>query len=586
MLIKSILIENVLSIKNCFIEFPDSGLVLVDGWNYDDDSANGSGKTSIFNALSLALYGKLPRKITNSKIARKGSKGFKVVCAVNIGDSTLIIERTKPKDFSVTFDDKQVIWNQDQLDQFLGLNYSQFLLTTYRSQTEGANFLSLNDADKKDLFLTLIDLNKFDSAKESIDNNIKQLSKTIDDIKSKILSAKSKIEAYQDSLIDVSSLKQELNSLDPSNLQDKIKQLSQIQEPNLSSNKSLLDDLKLKLKDLAQQEREELSDRHKLDTLRDSLSSIEETINSKLTSVECPHCSNHFAIASGRTLKQQQIESLVNKKKEDINANISSLISKINSYPNFKQEVKATEDLILKTNLEYSTSREAFMSAKMELSELKSKISILESRRQSITESIARDSENREKIVALKQALEKLYLSLESKTNNVSYLEAISSILAPTGAPAYILDSIVELFNQMVSDILIDVWPNASYHLLTYKESKTGDTKSKMSERLTVGGVEVDVGSLSGGELACLSLATSLGLILTFESSTGNKINHVILDEQFENMDYANKERCLSVLQRYSTDRCFIIVDHSSEAKSSFNKILKIEKRNGISSVL
>ena len=39
MLIKSAEIFNILSIGNIKISFDDTGLKLIDGWNYDDDSA-------------------------------------------------------------------------------------------------------------------------------------------------------------------------------------------------------------------------------------------------------------------------------------------------------------------------------------------------------------------------------------------------------------------------------------------------------------------------------------------------------------------------------------------------------------------
>jgi DNA repair exonuclease SbcCD ATPase subunit len=74
MKVLSLKIENILSIKEAQVDFEDSGLILVEGWNYDDGRANGAGKTAIFNALSFALYGKLPRKITASEILRKGTR--------------------------------------------------------------------------------------------------------------------------------------------------------------------------------------------------------------------------------------------------------------------------------------------------------------------------------------------------------------------------------------------------------------------------------------------------------------------------------------------------------------------------------
>ena len=68
-------IKNILSISEIHYEFKESaGLVLLSGWNHDDQTANGAGKTSFINAISFALYGKAPRKITISDFLRKGQK--------------------------------------------------------------------------------------------------------------------------------------------------------------------------------------------------------------------------------------------------------------------------------------------------------------------------------------------------------------------------------------------------------------------------------------------------------------------------------------------------------------------------------
>jgi len=71
MQIKYIEIENILSIGHVKLEFGNTGLILLDGWNHDDDSANGAGKTAIPNALAFGIYDNMPRKISKSEIFRR-----------------------------------------------------------------------------------------------------------------------------------------------------------------------------------------------------------------------------------------------------------------------------------------------------------------------------------------------------------------------------------------------------------------------------------------------------------------------------------------------------------------------------------
>jgi DNA repair exonuclease SbcCD ATPase subunit len=128
--------------------------------------------------------------------------------------------------------------------------------------------------------------------------------------------------------------------------------------------------------------------------------------------------------------------------------------------------------------------------------------------------------------------------------------------------------------------------PNASYSLQSYKENKSGDIKAKFSDKLTIQGVERSIGSLSGGELRCLSLAVDFAVIDVVESTFGISINPIILDEPFEGLDSLNRERVIEILETLSAERQIWIVDHASEAKSMFSTVVKVEKKDGVSLIV
>ena len=96
MRIKSLKINNILSIADLELTFEDKGLVLIEGWNYDADRSNGAGKTAIGNALSFALYGKMPRNITATEILRKGCKEGYAEVVMETGGVEYTIKRSRP----------------------------------------------------------------------------------------------------------------------------------------------------------------------------------------------------------------------------------------------------------------------------------------------------------------------------------------------------------------------------------------------------------------------------------------------------------------------------------------------------------
>jgi DNA repair exonuclease SbcCD ATPase subunit len=164
--------------------------------------------------------------------------------------------------------------------------------------------------------------------------------------------------------------------------------------------------------------------------------------------------------------------------------------------------------------------------------------------------------------------------------------EAVSSALSPTGAPAYVVDSVIDMFNEKVAQHVSLIWPNASYLLQSYKENKSGDIKAKLSDRLTIQGTETSIGSLSGGELKCLSLAVDFAVIDIVETTFGISINPIILDEPFTGLDSLNRERVMELLETLSLNRQIWIVDHAIETRSSFSTVIRVEKKDGISNIV
>jgi len=165
-------------------------------------------------------------------------------------------------------------------------------------------------------------------------------------------------------------------------------------------------------------------------------------------------------------------------------------------------------------------------------------------------------------------------------------LETIGLFFDPTGAPAYIMDGIVDSFNDSVTDYINYIWPNASYSLQTFKENKDKTISTKFSESLMINGKDTSIGSLSGGELRALSLAIDFAVVDILKNKFSTDLNPIILDEPFNGLDTAGKEMVIELLEKLAVDKEIWIVDHSSESKSMFDRTVRVEKRNGISSII
>jgi len=569
MRVKELEAENILSIGHISIPFGNSGLVLLDGWNHDDDSHNGAGKTSIFNALAFAVYGKLPRKVTASEILRKGCKTGYARVVISVGDDELDIKRCRPSGL-VVFKNKQPCpdMSQEQLETMVGLTYDQFLICMYSAQTESIKLLTLNDSAKKDFFLRLLSLEDFTERKKVVDLAIKTKTAELREFELSLGKVDAKISAYSESLIDEEDIRANIANADPSELEKKLALRSNIEKPDMSKFDLLESTLTNKLMNIRSAEATVASSYAMLRKLDNTLASMDNN------SINCPHCSESFVLGTDGPMTKQRLvhERATYADTIDVLSQTvldkTSLIDKLN-----KLKVKRSESLSQYNNVSAANI------------ELKNAIDISRRTIASLNEKLEKQAEIVAKIASAKKLLSGLLVKISDLKDEILVYEAVSSALSPTGAPAYVVDSVVDQFNDKVSQYVSLVWPNASYSLQSYKENQSGDIKAKFSDKLAIKSIERSTGSLSGGELRCLSLAVDFAVIDVVESTFGISINPIILDEPFEGLDSLNRERVIEILETLSAERQIWIVDHASETRSLFSVVHKVEKRNGISTL-
>jgi DNA repair exonuclease SbcCD ATPase subunit len=129
------------------------------------------------------------------------------------------------------------------------------------------------------------------------------------------------------------------------------------------------------------------------------------------------------------------------------------------------------------------------------------------------------------------------------------------------------------------------IWPSAKYELQAFKEKKDGSKAAKFSEVLTIGGKECSIGALSGGQQRALSLALDFAVRDVIDGHFGISMNPIILDEPFDGLDSVGREVVIHLLESLSVNRNIWVIDHASEAKAMFTDIIRVEKRNEITTV-
>jgi DNA repair exonuclease SbcCD ATPase subunit len=170
--IKNLTVKNFMSVGNSTqaIDFDRKDLTLVLGENLDlggDGSRNGTGKTTIINALSYSLYGQALSNIRKDNLVNKtNNKNMLVSLDFSVGGKDYRIERGRKPNLLRFFvnNQEQVVTDeaqgdsretQDAIEQTLGLSHDMFkhilALNTYTEP-----FLSLKATDQRTIIEQLL----------------------------------------------------------------------------------------------------------------------------------------------------------------------------------------------------------------------------------------------------------------------------------------------------------------------------------------------------------------------------------------------------------------------------------------------
>lgn len=580
MKIKYVEIENILSIKTMRLEFKDSGLMLLDGWNFDDNTANGAGKSAILNAISYGLFDEFPRKIPISALLRDGTKSGHVKIGVESGGHLYEVIRSRPNSVIFFRDGEQLTLTQAEFETAVKLNYNQYLISMYSAQTEGKKLISMNDSDKKDFFLQLMNLNRFADCKSQADSRLKAIDSEMSILKIEETDLSSKISAYRDMLVDSDEIAKQIASENLGAFIEKLTELQKETAPDVSKYDDLESSLTDYLLDLSSMETEI---KYKKVEHAGISRAIDDLKNHTHDDLLCPSCNEELILGSGGVKTKTSLQKEQNIKIDELKTRAKELVNELNTYPAIGDEKQKVSEKIKKCKFKRAQELEGFRLIQSEISDLRQTISAKKSKIDSLSSSIKRNDDILSRIDQCKGKLLIKTNRLKELEDERQLVEAASLLFGPTGATAYIMDSLVEALNSKMSDHIGLIWPNASYQLQSFKENKSGEIRAKFSEKLIINGKEKTTGSLSGGEFRCLSLALDFAVIDVLESMFGIKLNPIMLDEPFNDLDAYNRERVIELLEKLATNRQIVIVDHASEVKAMFSNVIRVEKRGGIS---
>jgi len=576
--IKTITAKNFLSIGNQTqaVNFDMENLTLVLGSNIDlggDDagSRNGTGKTSIINALSYAFYGQALTNIKKDNLINKtNGKNMLVTVDFECNNKNYRIERGRKSNVLKFFiNDREVESSDDnsqgdsretqqEIEKLINMKHDMFKhIVALNTYTEP--FLSLKANDQRTIIEQLLGITllseKADLLKEQIrltkdgiqqeEFRIKAVKDANTRIQEQINSTKRRqklwLDKHEKDLLDLSTAYEDLLKL---NIDEELAAHKNLVA--FKAKKTLLSDLdknkKVLSKDLIREQK--TLDQYKID--------IDSLKNHKCHSCgQELHDDNHAQLLETKTVELAKIQKIIDQIKIDLE-NVNSKITNAGELGEEPVVFYATESEAIthKSSIEHL------------LSQLEKKV----------TET---DPYSEQIIEMEKDGIEEISYDMINKLTRMrDHQEFLLKLLTNK-------DSFIR--KQIIDQNLAFLNGRLAYYLSDIDLPHTVKFNNDLSVSIEELGRELDFDNLSRGERNRLILSLSWAFRDVWESLY-QPINLLFIDELVDSgMDSSGVENSLKILKQMARNggRSVWLVSHKDELASRVNNILHVIKESG-----
>ena len=154
------------------------GVSQITGFNYDDCTPEGCGKSSVPNILCWVLYGGIPKDVRVDEVVRQGCKsGSGSVLLLN---GYRVSRSRKPNDVYIVKPNGEVLKGKDAketqvfINNLIGLDFDAFCQTIYFAQNYPKKFVAATDVEKVGILSQVLDLTVFDRARKKAQDLLKK----------------------------------------------------------------------------------------------------------------------------------------------------------------------------------------------------------------------------------------------------------------------------------------------------------------------------------------------------------------------------------------------------------------------------
>tara|TARA_B100002019_G_scaffold232303_1_gene206129 strand:+ start:5304 stop:7028 length:1725 start_codon:yes stop_codon:yes gene_type:complete len=530
---------------------------------------NGSGKSTILDALSWSLYGKAFRKVNKVQMINSiNGKGAEVQVEFTIGKDNFKIDRTIKKYGSSMF---EIYKNGKLVDQsansrdyqeylerhILKMNHRSFCQIVVLGSATFMPFMQLSAMHRREVIEDLLDIEIFSTMntllKEKVSTNKDDLQKVIYD--EDILNEKIDLQnQYLQTVKDDNDkrIQQHQDKIDKSRneIQDYQQQIEQLNEQVAELNNSIVD------KDSVSKKKKKIE---QLEVkIKSKMSSLVKEIEFFDNHDNCPTCKQDI----DHEFKCSTIEAK-NTTLEDTTVGFEQLQREYYNVTERLEEINGVQEQVNNLLTEINSNNSHINAINQMIGSIQKDIEQLQLEDQDT-------SDLNTKLTDLVQQLEACQTRREELSTQKSVLDIAQLILKDSGIKTKIIKQYVPVMNKLINKYLAAMDFFVQFEL---DENFNETIKSRFRD-------EFSYASFSEGEKMRIDLALLFTWRAIAKLRNSVSTNLLIMDEVFDSsLDSTGTDEFLKILNTLVDDANIFIISHKGDQLyDKFHSVIKFEK--------
>ena len=559
--------KNFLSTGNYFLEvqLDRSPTTLIVG-------ENGSGKSTVLDALCFVLFNKPFRTISKSQLVNSINLGGTIVEIEFViqKNNFKIIRGMKPNIFEIYCNGRMMNQDANALDtqkileqQILKLNYRSFTQVVILGSSTFIPFMQLRSKDRREVVEDILDIKIFSLMNFLLKHKVKEVSEELKSIEYEFRLSKEKIDLQNKYIEDIRKNKERI-------IEEK-EHLVFDSERVVLSEQEKADKIKLEIKSLepetSQKENVKSSIReyHKMEAKLSNR--VDENKRQKEffeNNETCPVCTQDIELE----LKKQKIEEK-SKRIQELNSGIDKLKIELDD----KEQLLKGIDMLSKQirEKEVEVAKICTSITHMERLIRQTNIQIQAMKKGEVSE------EDKVKLTRLSERCKLQEEQITKLREDKFYVDVARNLLMDTGIKTKIINKYLPIMNKLINGYLtsMDFYVN-----FTLDNNFNETIKSRHRD-------EFSYSSFSEGEKMRIDLALLFTWRAVAKMKNSTNTNLLILDEIFDSsLDTTGTDDFLKILHTFADQNVFVISHKGDTMFDKFRSVIKFEKQRNFSKLL